>query len=285
MVNFRYPYSNELYHHGIKGQKWGVRRFQNKDGSLTKAGRDKYQKFGFRNIKAISEKDRFKNADYLKRTEQTQHTINEIQKWNDKERLKIYKTKNLIAALKLKQYKMSRINDDIDSKNKLPLKKKESTIEQDAKIVNPQWESTKASSSNNCCLCTMAYDMRRRGYDVISRQNAPINLLYDISSEDLKWAYPKAKEIKTGSYANLQTELNKQPNGSRGAVFMSWPEGLGGHVVAYEVKNGNAMLVDSQTGEIHKKFKGAYADIPEKTSYIRLDNIEPNYNLIKVAIQ
>ena len=33
-----YTYSDELYHHGIKGQKWGVRRFQNKDGSLTKEG-------------------------------------------------------------------------------------------------------------------------------------------------------------------------------------------------------------------------------------------------------
>lgn len=30
---------NELYHHGVKGQKWGVRRFQNKDGSLTLAGK------------------------------------------------------------------------------------------------------------------------------------------------------------------------------------------------------------------------------------------------------
>ena len=28
-----------LQHHGIKGQKWGIRRFQNKDGSLTPAGK------------------------------------------------------------------------------------------------------------------------------------------------------------------------------------------------------------------------------------------------------
>lgn len=32
----------ELYHHGIKGQKWGIRRFRNEDGSLTSAGRSRY---------------------------------------------------------------------------------------------------------------------------------------------------------------------------------------------------------------------------------------------------
>ncbi len=34
--------TNELYHHGIQGQKWGRRRWQNKDGSLTPAGRIHY---------------------------------------------------------------------------------------------------------------------------------------------------------------------------------------------------------------------------------------------------
>ena len=34
--------SNELYHWGIKGMHWGVRRFQNKDGSLTQAGKKRY---------------------------------------------------------------------------------------------------------------------------------------------------------------------------------------------------------------------------------------------------
>lgn len=32
----------ELYHHGIKGQKWGLRRYQNPDGSLTEEGKKRY---------------------------------------------------------------------------------------------------------------------------------------------------------------------------------------------------------------------------------------------------
>lgn len=37
-------YQNELYHHGTLGMKWGVRRYQNKDGSLTPAGKKRYAK-------------------------------------------------------------------------------------------------------------------------------------------------------------------------------------------------------------------------------------------------
>lgn len=37
-----YNQTNDLFHHGIKGMRWGIRRFQKKDGSLTSLGKKRY---------------------------------------------------------------------------------------------------------------------------------------------------------------------------------------------------------------------------------------------------
>lgn len=55
---YRTPYPNELCHHGIKGQKWGVRRYQNSDGTLTAAGKKHYKSVDYANkIRSKAEKE------------------------------------------------------------------------------------------------------------------------------------------------------------------------------------------------------------------------------------
>lgn len=62
-----------LAHHGIKGQKWGVRRFQNEDGSLTGAG------------KAAKQKNERSNGG-VARTRKVAKTSNDRQKMSDVDR-------------------------------------------------------------------------------------------------------------------------------------------------------------------------------------------------------
>lgn len=52
--------SDSLYHHGIKGQQWGIRRYQNSDGSLTEEGRRRYGRNG--GIMSINTKERLKQG-------------------------------------------------------------------------------------------------------------------------------------------------------------------------------------------------------------------------------
>ena len=50
-----WSYNNELYHWGIKGMKWGVRRYQNKDGTLTPAGKIRYAEVSDKKIRTNSD--------------------------------------------------------------------------------------------------------------------------------------------------------------------------------------------------------------------------------------
>lgn len=86
---------NELYHYGVPGMKWGVRRYQNKDGSLTSAG-----------------KRRFKSVDRSERKQQ-EHT--ETAKWllkGNSDNAKIYAKEDREAARDMK-FGMSKSDYDL----------------------------------------------------------------------------------------------------------------------------------------------------------------------------
>lgn len=74
---------NELYHYGILGQKWGVRRYQNKDGSLTAAGKKKYgTKTNFEKVQAAKKRAEKKATIDKARQKANARTQAEIDKYN-----------------------------------------------------------------------------------------------------------------------------------------------------------------------------------------------------------
>lgn len=71
-------YYNELQHAGIKGMKWGVRRYQNKDGTLTDAGKKRYNKNMSDDARVASE---------LKKKKVSELSNSELKKLNERKRL------------------------------------------------------------------------------------------------------------------------------------------------------------------------------------------------------
>ena len=60
-MSFNY-YSNSIAHHGVKGQRWGVRQYQNEDGSLTNRGKQKKDKKELTPEQKATRKARIKKA-------------------------------------------------------------------------------------------------------------------------------------------------------------------------------------------------------------------------------
>jgi hypothetical protein len=285
----------ELTHWGIKGQKWGVRRYQNADGSLTSLGRSRQKNttlYGKAKPEKKSERDHSDSnksevAMLLANMAIDVASLNVVGLGLDAGRLVSAGKSRVMTSL----YNKDRKDCKTDKKTGFLLKKKEFTNKEDAARVNPEVRNFDSNTKNNCMLCTCAYDLRRRGYEVRANKAS-----YGYNENDVKAWYPKAKlqkvsgEGKRGVLSNeankdmiskLKNELVKQGNGARGNIMVQWRTSFGGHSMAYEVSEGKVRIIDAQVNKIYDDPDKILRRCQSNVTYARLDNVDFNLKNIK----
>lgn len=172
---------------------------------------------------------------------------------------------------------------EVDYFENVPKKTANSTAEEDLKVINENYNPENIATSNNCAYCSVAYDLRRRGYDVeaveyesvLNRYN--MYTLYGLSTSEIS-------DLKNYSDASdLARELEKYGEGARGVIGLTWKTGNTGHAVNWEVINGTAYLIDSQNGFMAPIADGGrrYIDRAKRTDFIRTDNVEPSEDVLR----
>lgn len=104
----------ELYHFGIKGQKWGIRRFETASGYLTEAGKKRYNEINGKYQKLKSEtKDRIQ-LKKVKKTEESQEDAEsrEARRQKIKKAIKIGAAVTTTAVAGIAAYKISKLGKD-----------------------------------------------------------------------------------------------------------------------------------------------------------------------------
>lgn len=305
---------DELYHQGIKGQKWGVRRYQNSDRTWTEEGKLRYGRPNTYKRRKAEYDERHKK----KYAGSIASLIDMQRAWKNKDdphakkgnKAEIVETALIglipgvgtgYAAYRVgqsihskhitKKYDEEREANPIDKKTGFHVKQEDMDELEDAKRVNPEYGNFNTNTKSNCMLCTSAYELRRRGYDVRA-EKAGIGY----QDTDLKKWFPGVKidhmdvqpNLFTGnlSKANARKVIsqieNNQPDGARGNLMVYFDNAYmtGGHSMAYEIKNGKMEIVDAQIGKVYTNPESVFMNCAS-VDVARLDHLKFDAKSIK----
>lgn len=289
--------TKELQHHGIKGMKWGKR-----NGPPYPLGESDHsaseKKAGWK--KSLKKTNKYSDKD--ERTKDDRFALTDKQK----KALKIGAAVVGVALVSYGAYKLRGkiISSDVYRGNRLGpggvnLIVGDHSDLDDLSEVNPTLFMKKSilfrhnainGSDSNCMLCTTAYELRRRGYDVhagFSTEGFPYE-------ECKKWFLDSDKNYRTYSLKKMNggVEFGKESiydfidtvskeGDQRGNIMVQWSLG-GGHSMIYEVKDGKMRILD---GQVNKVYDNPYdilkiANLDKGFTLFRTDNLEINPKLL-----
>ena len=283
---------NYLSHHGILGQRWGIRRYQNRDGSLTTLGKklrssirkeeplqigNIYNHGGSGGYITFNEYKKFSNS--TKNVRENIIRTMEKQAKNDQQN-----QRGLAWSINLYKKKNEELeyNKNVKGPDDIPKKKVSTSALEDLESVNPN--TMKPGYTQNCVYCSVVYDLRIRGFDITARSRKNGGCGYELG-EFYKDADKRLKTYDgSGSTKALVDEISKMPVGSRGMIS-GITDKHGGHNFNFQkVDKDLVAIIDSQIG---KAF--AMEDYFRKSPYVyyellRTDDLEPNWNRIGETI-
>lgn len=324
-----FPVTDELRHHGVLGQEWGKRNgppYPLSDGAHSvrekKAGwkeslTGKYKKAGFKGLKLTPEQKKMIAAGALivggmhlqyryNAIVSTASTLSDISRLDPV---------SAIGEISYNYRRSAKGNEDVPPGSRLAhaMKQREQTgsldkrtglyknentesIEDNCRKVNPDYNPNNRDTSENCGLCAITYDMRRRGYDVYAGQShtgisRADNLAFYNGGHLVKRAGDRVSSTISGE-AGLSKDVAqkimnsfKNEKNTRGLMTIGWSYSRGGHALAYEVdSSGLLTIVDAQTNNIYKGNSAMQLFMQSSSvETMRTDNLRPDIRAMKKA--
>ena len=240
-----------LQHHGIKGQRWGVRRFQNEDGSLTNRGKAR-----------INNKDG--NVVIKKVSKALQGNLRD------------YNNSSKISSL------ASLGKEAVNNKSGLKRLDKPESISEVIQNANPKYGEP--DYNTNCTYCSVTSFLRSKGYDVTAKTpGLDGDNVINIASDGFIGA--SARYGKTGRFGKSVKDaseilVNNFGTNADGICQISYKRVHYGHAFNWSIKDGVVTFFDGQSPtslinnekSIHKYWK--YIDTNSNMAMVRLDQAE-----------